>query len=127
MLPIYVPTPITMEFLLTLLGPPSAYHRVDVSQVLENDEVELHGLMRDFCRRTVTDIVNANFDSGKKDKIVEKALQFFPSLGAVDQQVRRPSFHSFSVVGPRRRGPNFSFSHMGQRGRGGQATRAPYE
>lgn len=63
--------------------------------------MELHGLMRDFCRRTVTDIVNANFESGKKDKIVEKALQFFPSLGAVDQQVRPPSGHSFKRMGQR--------------------------
>lgn len=56
-------------------------------QVLENDEVQLHSVMRDYCRKTVSDIINANFEGSKRDKIVEKALQFFPTLGPVDQEV----------------------------------------
>ena len=51
-------------------------------------------MMRDFARKTTDDIVEANYDTDKRNKIVEKVKQFFPTLGQVDEEV------SHSVVLP---------------------------
>lgn len=56
------------------------------SQILESDEAQLHLMMRDYCRKTVDDIVQANFE-GKKEKIIEKCRQFFPNLGEIKDSV----------------------------------------
>jgi len=56
-------------------------------QILESDEAQLHLMMRDYCRKTIDDIVQANFE-GKKEKIIEKCRQFFPNLGEIRDSVR---------------------------------------
>jgi hypothetical protein len=43
-------------------------------------------MTREYCRRTVDDIISANYEA-KRDKIVEKIRQFFPNFGDVDAQV----------------------------------------
>lgn len=48
-------------------------------------------MMRDFARKTTDDIVDANYDTDKRSKIVEKVKQFFPTLGQVDEQVSEES------------------------------------
>lgn len=53
--------------------------------IVDHDAEQLHAMMRDFVRRTTEDIVEANFETEKRGKIVEKVRQFFPTLGAVDE------------------------------------------
>eukprot|EP00624_Nannochloropsis_granulata_P002291 evm.model.NODE_2163_length_4536_cov_21.605600.1 len=53
--------------------------------IVAHDAEQLHAMMRDFARRTTEDIVEANFETEKRGKIVEKVRQFFPTLGAVDE------------------------------------------
>ncbi len=53
--------------------------------IVDHDAAQLHVMMRDFARRTTDDIVDANYDTEKRSKIVEKVRQFFPTLGPVDE------------------------------------------
>ena len=58
------------------------------AQIVAHSAEQLHSMMRDFARRTTDDIVEANYETEKRAKIVEKVRQFFPTLGAVDDAVR---------------------------------------
>jgi preprotein translocase subunit SecA len=54
--------------------------------IVAHDAAQLHTMMRDFARQTTEDIVDANFETEKRGKIVEKVRQFFPTLGPVDDK-----------------------------------------
>ena len=57
------------------------------AQIVQHSADQLHSMARDFARRTTDDIVEANFETEKRAKIVEKVRQFFPTLGALDDGV----------------------------------------
>jgi hypothetical protein len=44
-------------------------------------------MMKEYSRQTTEEIVNVNFDTDKRGKIVEKVRQFFPGLAGLDDSV----------------------------------------